>query len=242
MRYLMLVCSDGVGTPEKAALMERELPAWLEDVDGRGVRVYGQRLGGVETATTVRVRDGETLVSDGPFAESKEFVAGFDVIDCDDLDEAIEVAARHPVAQCHAIEVRAFLEDGPGVGDIRPSADHSGMRYLMMMCIDGIAGTDEEEAEVRAGAEAWPAELNARGIEVHGHAIQHADAAKTIRVRDGRTLVSDGPFTEAKEFIGGFAIVDCADLDAAIELAAAHPLARFHKIEVRPFAEVDAAG
>ena len=61
-----------------------------------------------ETAATVRVRDGETLVTDGPFAETKEFVAGFDVLECADLDEAIEVAAKHPSSWFQAIEIRPF--------------------------------------------------------------------------------------------------------------------------------------
>ena len=73
------------------------VPGWVEEMDGRGVRLLGRELDLPETAATVRVRDGETLVSDGPFAETKEFVAGFDVLECADLDEAIEVAAKHPV-------------------------------------------------------------------------------------------------------------------------------------------------
>ena len=82
--------------------MQRELPGWVEEMDGRGVRLLGRELDLPETAATVRVRDGETLVTDGPFAETKEFMAGFDVLECADLDEAIEVAAKCPVAWFHA--------------------------------------------------------------------------------------------------------------------------------------------
>jgi hypothetical protein len=64
----------------------------------------------VSDATTVRVRDAEVLLSDGPFAESKEQIAGFDIIECADLDEAIEVAAKHPVAAFGSIEVRPFWQ------------------------------------------------------------------------------------------------------------------------------------
>ena len=59
-----------------------------------------------EDATTVRVREVEVLLSDGPFAETKEWIAGYDIIECEDLDEAIEVASRHPVARFGSIEVR----------------------------------------------------------------------------------------------------------------------------------------
>jgi hypothetical protein len=118
MNYLLLICSDGVPTTDKGATMRRELPAWVQDTGERGVRVYGEQLAGPDVAKTVRVRDGETLVSDGPFLETKEFVAGFDILDCADLDEAIDIAARHPVSWFHMIEVRPFATD-PTNGDTR---------------------------------------------------------------------------------------------------------------------------
>ena len=64
-----------------------------------------------EDATTVRVREEEVLLSDGPFAETKEWIAGYDIIECEDLDEAIEVASRHPVARFGSIEVRPLWEE-----------------------------------------------------------------------------------------------------------------------------------
>ena len=71
----------------------------------------GDRLRYVSDATTVQVRSQEVLVSDGPFAETKEQIAGYDVIDCADLDEAIEVASKHPVARFGKLEVRPFWVD-----------------------------------------------------------------------------------------------------------------------------------
>jgi hypothetical protein len=62
----------------------------------------------VRDSTTVRVREGEVLVADGPFAETKEQIGGFDIIDCADLDEAIEIASKHPVATFGTIEIRPF--------------------------------------------------------------------------------------------------------------------------------------
>jgi hypothetical protein len=64
-----------------------------------------------EDATTVRVREEEVLLSDGPFAETKEQMAGYDIIECENLDEAIEVASRHPVARFGSIEVRPLWEE-----------------------------------------------------------------------------------------------------------------------------------
>jgi hypothetical protein len=85
--------------------------AWVEEMDRRGVRLIGNRLRPAGDTTTVRVRGGELTLTDGPFAEAKEQMAGFDVIECADLDEAIEVASKHPVTRFGAIEVRPFWEE-----------------------------------------------------------------------------------------------------------------------------------
>jgi hypothetical protein len=108
VRYVMLVCVD-----ESVEVSEEEaLPtAWVEEMDGRGVRQLGSRLRPVSDATTVQVRGGEVLLSDGPFTETKEQIGGFDLIECKDLDEAIEVASKHPGAKFGTIEVRPLWED-----------------------------------------------------------------------------------------------------------------------------------
>jgi hypothetical protein len=110
MKYLLLICSDEniELTPEEQAEIGPTMDAWLKDVDGRGVRLIGNQLRPVSDATTVRMRGGDVLVADGPFAETKEQIAGFDIIECADLDEAIDVASRHPVARFGSIEVRPF--------------------------------------------------------------------------------------------------------------------------------------
>jgi hypothetical protein len=104
---MLLICGDEnlEVSPEEASAQ-----AWVEEMDGRGVRLQGSRLRPVADATTVRVRNDELLVSDGPFAETKEQVGGYDLIECRDLDEAIEVASKHPVARFGTIEVRPLWE------------------------------------------------------------------------------------------------------------------------------------
>ncbi|HET6187273.1 MAG TPA: YciI family protein [Trebonia sp.] len=112
MKYLMFVCVDeALATPEATQDIERDAMAWVEEMDGRGVRLQGNRLEEISTATTVRVRGGEVELADGPFAETKELIAGFDILECADLDEAIEVAGKHPVARIGSLEVRPFAED-----------------------------------------------------------------------------------------------------------------------------------
>jgi hypothetical protein len=103
VRYLLLVCVDESiqVSPEDSAV-----EPWLAEMDRRGARLEGHQLRPVSDATTVR--EGGRLVSDGPFAETKEQIAGYDVIECADLDEAIEIASKHPVAKFGSIEVRPF--------------------------------------------------------------------------------------------------------------------------------------
>ncbi|GAA2130121.1 YciI family protein [Actinomadura napierensis] len=117
MQYMLLICGVEGGpepTPEEREAMIADTEKWVAEMDGRGVRKFGDRLRPVDTATTVRVRDGETLLSDGPFAETKEQILGFDLIDCADLEEALEIATKHPSARSGSIEVRPlwpWLED-----------------------------------------------------------------------------------------------------------------------------------
>ena len=110
MKYLLMICAEESVelTPEEQAAVGSGTESWVEEMDGRGVRLQGNRLRPVSDATTVRVRDTEVLIADGPFAETKEQIVGYDILDCEDLDEAIEVAAKHPVARYGAIEVRPF--------------------------------------------------------------------------------------------------------------------------------------
>lgn len=112
MRYMMLVCVDDsvVLSPQEQAEIPAATEAWVNEMDAKGIRVLGNALRPVHDATTVRVREEEVLVADGPFAETKEQIAGFDIIECADLDQAIEVAGKHPVARFGSIEVRPFWQ------------------------------------------------------------------------------------------------------------------------------------
>jgi hypothetical protein len=107
MKYMMIVCYDPAA-PQTGN--EPDIDDWVKEMDGRGVRLEGRPLA-PEDATTVRVRNGEVLVSDGPFAETKELMVGYDMLECADLDEAIEVASKHPLAWRGAMELRPFGTD-----------------------------------------------------------------------------------------------------------------------------------
>ncbi len=106
MKYMMFVATDSEPDSDPGAAPDIE--DWISDVTGRGKWVIGDRLRPVGDATTVRVRSGEVLVTDGPFTESKEWILGFDVLECADLDEAVEIASKHPMAYGGRIELRPF--------------------------------------------------------------------------------------------------------------------------------------
>jgi hypothetical protein len=118
MRYALLIYANeqdwATQTEEQSQAQFQEYMAFTKDIVDRGIQQSGEALQPTSTATTVRVKNGETVTTDGPFAETKEQLGGFYIVECKDLDEAIEVAARIPDARGGSIEVRPVLEmDNP---------------------------------------------------------------------------------------------------------------------------------
>ena len=113
------------------------------------------------------------------------------------------------------------------------------MKYMLLFWVDesGEVTADEDAAQLIA-VKSWVEEMTERGIAVSGGSLRSAREAKIARVRDGELLITDGPFAETKEQIGGFYLVDCKDLDEAIEVASKIPGVRDGSIEVRPIWEM----
>ena len=129
MRY-MLLCYDDDHAWEQAgetALRQamQEAVELTHEINAKGQYVTAAPLHPVSTATSVRVREGKRFVSDGPFAETREVLGGFYLIDVPDLDEAIRIAERHPGARVGTVEIRPVMEldglpeEGPGRPDPR---------------------------------------------------------------------------------------------------------------------------
>jgi hypothetical protein len=115
MKYLLTIYADeskfsGSMTPEESGRMMADYGAFGEAAQAAGVLLGGEGLQPTATATTVRVRDGEALFTDGPFAETREQLGGYYLLECADLDEASRWAARIPHASIGAVEVRPVME------------------------------------------------------------------------------------------------------------------------------------
>ncbi|MDH3301517.1 MAG: YciI family protein [Acidimicrobiia bacterium] len=114
MRYMLLLYSaadagPAQGSPEQAAEMQQWF-AYTEELAKAGCLIGGEPLHGIDTATTVRVREGKTVTTDGPFAETKETLGGYYMIDVETLDEALEWAAKTPLTTYGSVEVRPIME------------------------------------------------------------------------------------------------------------------------------------
>lgn len=114
MRYMLLIYSDPQGraelAPQDQATMMSEYFAFTQSIIDSGELVAGDPLEGIDTATTVRLRDGKRVTTDGPFAETREHLGGYYLVDCTDLDRALELAARIPDARMGSVEVRPVME------------------------------------------------------------------------------------------------------------------------------------
>ncbi|MFT7647321.1 MAG: hypothetical protein ACI8Y4_002069 [Candidatus Poriferisodalaceae bacterium] len=116
MQYSCLIYSAPDSGPQTEAEFETQLGAYFafnDLVGGAGKLLGGEPLEEVSTAQTVRVRDGESMITDGPFAETKEHLGGYYLLDCDNLDEALHYAAMIPAAKHGSIEVRPLMELTP---------------------------------------------------------------------------------------------------------------------------------
>jgi len=111
------------------------------------------------------------------------------------------------------------------------------MKFMLFMSVDkSVELTPEQRAEVPGAVGGWVAEMDARGVRLQGDVLAVAAEAKNVRVRDGNVQVGDGPLSDTEPQISGFNILDCADMDEAVEVASKHPVATFGVLELRPFA------
>ena len=112
MRYMLFIYPDRAVelSPEERAAIPGAVGAWVTEMERREVRLLGAVLEPVTDTATVSIRDGELTVGSGPISDSEPQISGFNILDCADLDEALEVAAKHPVATFGTLELRPFAD------------------------------------------------------------------------------------------------------------------------------------
>ncbi len=185
----------------------------------------GAPLGPVSEGAMIRARSGKALVSDGRFAEAKEVVGGFWVVDVASREEAIEIARRSPHASYGTVEVHAIAQR------LIYKDSEAGTAFLFVFRTQPDL-TDPKGAKL-AEMIAFSDGLASQGMLVETAPLAVEPPPARVEVRRGKALVTDGPFAEAKEAVGGYGVVRIADRAAAIELAKRYPHARWGPVEVR---------
>ena len=240
MKYMLLVYgAEDCWTAEERTTCMIESYRVCDDLKARGQYLDASPLQSVTTGVTVRVRGGETLITDGPFAETTEQLGGYYVLDLPDLDAAIAVASRLPPATKGTIEIRPlYALDGLPPGRPAPREGNPAATPYLLLCYDDeaawqAAGPDALHAAM-AEAVANCRRLNETGAYLSASPLHPAATATCVRVRDGKRVVTDGPFAETHEVLGGYILILAASRDEAVQVAEQHPGARVGSVEVRP--------
>jgi len=241
MKYMFLIYSaeEAWTEDERKACMIESLGI-CDELAAQGKLVDVSPLQPIATAASVRVRDGQTLVTDGPFAETTEQLGGYFVLDLADLDEAIAVAARLPPARKGTVEIRPLvaLEGVPPERPVSSVTAGGALTPFLLLCCHNEAALEAVgpqvlgEAMAEAGAQCR--RLADEGRLLSASPLHPAATATCVRVRGGRRLLTDGPFAETNEVVGGYYLVLAEDRATAVRIAAQQPGARFGTIEVRP--------
>jgi hypothetical protein len=238
MRYMLLIYStEGCMTDAERHDCMVESLGVCDDLAARGQFLDASPLLPVATATTVRVRGGRTLVTAGPFAETTEQLGGYFVLDLPDLDAAIAVASRLPPVKKGTVEIRPVL-DLDGLPPARPIADApAGATPYLLLCHDDeaawrAAGPDALRAAMTEAA-GLAHRLHDAGAYLSAAPLHPPATATCVRVRDGKRVVTDGPFAETTEVLGGYYLILADSREAAVRAAEQHPGVRFGSVEVR---------
>jgi len=240
MKYMMLIygAEDSWTEDERRACMVESL-ALCDELASRGKYLGASPLQSVTTAASVRVRDGRALVTAGPFAETAEQLGGYYLLDLADLDEAIAVAARLPPAAKGTVEIRPLVElDGLPPQRPLPAAEGGARTPFLLLCYDDEATWQAAGpaalATAREEAKALTRRLSDEGRYLSASPLHPPATATCVRVRGGRRVITDGPFAETNEVLGGYYLILAEDRATAVRLAAQHPGARRGAVEVRP--------
>jgi hypothetical protein len=249
MKYVLLVYSpENAWTQDEWTACTIESTAVCQDLQAKGQFIAASPLHPVATATSVRVRQGKSLVTTGPFAETVEQLGGFFLIDVPNLDDAITIAARLPSAKKGTIEVRpvSTLDGLPADNFSSPPANSANTTRYMLLSYDNEQAWNEAGPAAlqaaKAEAVALTHQLTSRGQYISASPLHSVSTATSVRIRNGQRLITDGPFAETREFLGGYYLIYARDLNDAISVAAQHSGARLGTVEIRKLYDLPTRG
>ena len=251
MHYVLLVHAAeslrAARSPAQAHEVTQEYVIYANQLRATGRAGDSAALEPTGTATTVRVREGKRSIKDGPFAETREQLAGYFALDAESEAEALDWAARIPDATNGTVEVRAIPPmNAPPLPEAsaRKKVDPKKCKEYLLLIYDdqqAIAGLSEaERGALFARYFAFTQEIKATGQHVAGAPLVSPTQAKNVRLKGQERVVRDGPFAETREQLGGYYRVYAKDLDEACALAARIPAAETGSIEIRPVRDLSA--
>lgn len=241
MKYMLLIYSpENAWTPEEWKQCVKTSMGICQEMAAKGEFIAASPLHPVATASTVRVRNGERLVTAGPFAETTEQLGGFYLIEMADLDAAIAIAARLPAAQKGTVEIRPLLNVA-GLPEeklnLPASESNASLTKYMFLCYDDETAWDEAGPLAHRAAideaVALTHHLDRNGQYLSASPLHPSSTATSVRIRDGKRIITDGPFAETSEVLGGYYLILAPDQSEALNIATRHSGARLGAVEVR---------
>jgi hypothetical protein len=242
MRYMLLIYVDEVASAARSAAEVEAAMAlhapYIERLRRNGQYAGSEALAAARSARTLRSAGGKPVATEGPFAESREQLGGFYLVEAADLDDAIAAAAHCPALTTIgvAIEIRPVATIDAAEAPLpRRAEPASHGRYLLAIYRDETAETPDDEPG-QAALMKWRScrrRLSAAGQLAGGEPFAPSGSATALRLRDGKVVLTDGPFAEGREQLAGYCIVWARDMDEAVGMAS-ECREGWHAVEVRP--------
>jgi hypothetical protein len=230
MEFVLLFVDRKDAPPRKSGGMA-EMQKFAAELAARGTLRRGGPLAAESAGARVRVREGKAIVSDGPFAESKEFIGGFWILDVESPDEAIDIARRTPHAREGIVDVHATMW--------RDVVDDPGQGVPFLFAFQMEAGLTDPDGSKMKEMIAFGDALKRKGHFLETAPLPRNPAPVRVAPPGLRPLATDGPFAEMKELVGGYSVIRAADRTEAIEIATRYPHARWGPVEVREIGYFD---
>ncbi len=240
------------------AMSKVERDAMFEDcfaydsklIKGGHFGTEGMALQPSRTAKTLRWQKGKVIVTDGPYAETKEQVGGVAVLEAGDMKQAVELISQHPglhygaTFEIRPIDEESLQRQAASLAALRPSApaaDPHSARFATLGYLDengwGSISEDERAAMFKSCI-AFDETRVKNGHWLSGIGLKSARTAKTLRAKGGQVTVTDGPFAETKEFLGGIVVLALKDVNEGIAMLSKHPALPYGlALELRPLDE-----